>query len=264
MSYNKPFHRNYRPVISGRNSGYSDWAYIVDREYAQNPEHYLRAFSIIQEDIMKLFEYVEPSDTNNKTYSFRIQELLIRTCIEVEANFKAIMRENTFNPIYKNGEKAGERRPESKWNIHDFMKVNKSHHLSAYSIELPYWKGIKHVRKPFQSWHTNSPLSWYQAYNETKHDRLHNFEKANLDNLIDAFAGLFILLSSQFRTESFSTGGQSLGVNTDSYFSGNFGIGGFLMVHFPDDWGVEDKYDFDWAELKKEQSRFEKIDYDHI
>ena len=55
MSFDKPFHRNYRPVKDGHNSGYSDWAYIVDHNYSQNPEYYTRAFSIIQEDIIKLF-----------------------------------------------------------------------------------------------------------------------------------------------------------------------------------------------------------------
>ena len=51
MSINKPFHRNYRPVKDGFNSGYSDWAYIIDKEYAKNPEHYVRAFLMIQKDI---------------------------------------------------------------------------------------------------------------------------------------------------------------------------------------------------------------------
>lgn len=264
MGHDKPFHRNYRPVKPGENSGYSDWAYIVDREYAEHPEHYVRAFSIIQNDILKLFEYVEPSDTNSPTYSFRIHELLMRTCIEVEANFKAILRENIFNPVYRTQPRAGSLRPEKEWNINDFMKVNKSHHLDDYSVEIPYWKGSQNVRQPFHAWKNNSPLTWYQAYNETKHDRLHNFERASLENLIDAYSGLFILLSSQFRTESFSTGGKSLGVSVDSYFSGDFGIGDFLMVNFPTNWTDDEKYEFNWANLKKESSRFRKIDYDNI
>jgi hypothetical protein len=34
-------------------------------------------------------DYVEPADQNLNTYSFRIHELLMRACIEVEANCKA-------------------------------------------------------------------------------------------------------------------------------------------------------------------------------
>ena len=81
MAINKPFHRNYREMIKGPNSGFSSWAYIVDREYAKEPEHYTRAYHIIQNDLIQLFEYVEPADENWQTYSFRIHELFMRTCI---------------------------------------------------------------------------------------------------------------------------------------------------------------------------------------
>ena len=94
MSQPKPFHRNYRAFVQGPNSGYNQWAYIIDRDYAESPEHYVRAFLLLQKDLQTLFEYVEPSDQNLKTYSFRIHELFMRSCIELEANFKAILKEN--------------------------------------------------------------------------------------------------------------------------------------------------------------------------
>lgn len=260
MSFIKPFHRNYRPVKKGQNSGYSDWAYIVDHNYSQNPEYYTRAFSIIQQDIIKLFEFIEPADINNSTYSFRIHELLTRICIEIEANFKAILRENIFNPV----DKYGKPKNEKNWNINDFKIVNKTHHLDNYSIQLPFWKGKTNIRKPFSEWKNNNGLKWYQAYNESKHDRVHNFDKANFENLIDAYAGLCTILSSQFRGEEFKPGGKSLGVNTDCYFGGGFGLGGFLIVDFPDDWKDEELYDFDWSKLKTQTVRFQKIDYDKL
>lgn len=123
MSYGKPFHRNYRPVINGPNSNYSDWAYIIDKEYSCHPDYYTRAFALIQEDIINLFKYVELADINCSTYSFIIHELLMRTCIEVEANFKAILKENIFTPFYKSGDKVGLSRPENKWNINDYKKL---------------------------------------------------------------------------------------------------------------------------------------------
>jgi len=58
---------------------------------------------------------------------------MIRTCIEVEANFKAILRENTFNP----------KKEEKWWNINDFKVVNKTHHLDAYGIGIYFWEGDK-------------------------------------------------------------------------------------------------------------------------
>ncbi|AXE96107.1 hypothetical protein CUJ90_28190 [Paraburkholderia terricola] len=70
--------------------------YLLHPKYATDPRHYVRAFLLLQEDILDLFSYVEPSDVNLNTYSHRIQQLLIRACIEVEANFTAIFLDNGF------------------------------------------------------------------------------------------------------------------------------------------------------------------------
>jgi hypothetical protein len=262
MAISKPYHRNYRKLKEAPNSGYSSWAYIVDHDYAEHPEHYTRAFSAIQQDILSLFDSIEPSDINCVTYSFRIHSLLMRTCIELEANFKAILKENIYNPVIKKGPNAGAPRLDNTWTINDFKVVNKTHHLDDYRVELPFWSGGGKERRPFEVWKRNESLSWYKAYNECKHDRLKNFPKANLDNLINAYCGLFILLSSQFRTEDFSPGSISLSVGSVGYYKGDFGIGGFLMITFPENWTEDEIYDFNWSELSEEQDRFQKIDYD--
>jgi hypothetical protein len=95
VSLSKPFHRNVRAMKPTPNSGYSGWAYIEDPDYAKNPEHYVRALILIQNDLMSIFEYVEPSEEGRSAYSYRIHALLMRTCVEIEANFKAILEENT-------------------------------------------------------------------------------------------------------------------------------------------------------------------------
>lgn len=264
MPVNKPFHRIYRELTEARNSGYSSWAFIVDRDYAKTPHHYTRGFLILQEDIKRLFEFIEPADINLKTYSYRIHELLMRTCIEIESNFKAILRENIYSPVYKSGSKSGQFRTEEFWNINDYIKVNKTHHLDNYFVEFPFWRGNKNRYQPFSTWQSNSSLYWYQAYNETKHDKNEKFEIANFENLITAFAGLFVLLSSQFNCESFEPGNTSLSGGIDSYFEGEFGIGEYLKIEFPSNWADDEKYDFDWSILKNEPVRFQKFDYNKI
>ena len=163
MSHPKPFHRNYRGFANSFNSGYSQWAYIVDRRYAEAPEHYIRAFNLIQGDLQRLFEFVEPSDCNVKTYSYRIHELFMRTCIEVEANFKAILKENIYNPVTQKGKPI----PEKDWNINCYKIVNKTHHLSSYKVHIPIWDGTQSVFEPFKLWEAADGLPWYQSYNST-------------------------------------------------------------------------------------------------
>jgi len=260
MSHLKPFHRNVRGFIDRTNSGYSQWAYIVDRAYANSPEHYIRAFLLIQSDLQRLFEFIEPADDNLIAYSYRIHELFMRTCFEVEANFKAILKENIFNPTKKDGSS----RPEKDWNIHDYKKVNTTHHLSSYKVFIPIWGGAKSCFEPFKQWSGAAELTWYQAYNASKHDRMNEFKKANFENMLNSVTGLFVLLSSQFGTQDFSPGSTSLSVNTDSYYSTSPGLGDFFHIQFPSDWRDDEKYDFNWAELKTQADRLQKIDYDRI
>lgn len=261
MTFKKPFHRTYRPVTKNeKNHWYSSWAYIIDRSYSQNPEHFIRWFLLIQEDLQKLFEYIEPSDINLKTYSFRIHELFMRTCIEIEANFKAILRENIYTPK----DKEWEIRDERKWNIKDYKKINKTHFLSDYSVEFPVWNWEGRTFHPYKEWWTQDTLSWYQAYNNSKHDRHEQFSEANFENLLWAVSGLFALLTSQFKDQSFSWQEKVLGIGSSyNYYTLVAWIWGYLLIKYPT-YKEDILYNFDWLELMKEESRFEKIDYNNI
>ncbi|WP_317897627.1 hypothetical protein [Aurantibacillus circumpalustris] len=166
---------------------------------------------------------------------------------------------------FKSSNNAGQLRTEEFWNINDYIKINKTHHLDNYFVEFPFWRGNKSKYQPFFDWQTNSSLTWYQAYNETKHDKNDKFELANFDNLLTAFTGLFVLLSSQFNCEDFQPGTGSIALESgDSYFNGEFGIGQYLKIEFPKNWADAEKYDFDWSILKNEPTRFQKFDFNTI
>ncbi|MCQ4190071.1 hypothetical protein [Methylocystis suflitae] len=253
MSHSKPFHRNLRAMKPGPNSGYSGWAYIVDKEYAQDPAHYIRAYIIIQKDLEKIFDYIEPSDECLNAYSYRIHELLMRTCIEIEANFKAIFAENTFGL-------AKGRHP----TIDVYRKINVTHHLSSYRAALPIWNGGQKEFCPFAGWSTGTPLPWYQAYNASKHDRHEEFKRANMQQLLNAVTALLIVLTSQFGAESFSSGYRLIAYSGDEYHDGKAAIGSLFRIKYPEDWIDDELYNFDWSVLRNESVRFEKIDYDRI
>lgn len=255
MGINKPFHRNYRGMVQGPNSGHSDGAYISDPKYANSPQHYIRAFLLIQSDLQKLFEYIEPSDEGLKAFSYRIHELFMRTCIEIEANFKAILRENKYTP-------EKDKYKHSIYNMNIYKKINVTHHLAAYQVSLPIWNGERKPFAPFQRWSEDKSLPWYSAYNASKHDRQDKFKKANLENLLEAVAGLLILLSSQFRRNDFSPTLPRLLISPGDPNGFNEAIGQFFEIKFPDNWKDEEKYEFNWSVLKNEEHRFDKYNYD--
>ncbi|WP_327512519.1 hypothetical protein [Ensifer sp.] len=253
----RPFHRNHRRMQEGPSSGYSSYAYLRDREYAQSPTHFIRAFMLIQDDLKSIFEYVEPSEECLATFSYRIHELLMRTCMEIEANFKAILSENIYTPKF------------DKWhrpilNMHVYRTIDVTHHLSAFEVILPIWNGTPRVMCPFECWKSNQTPSWYRAYNESKHDRQEEFKKANLDHLISAVAGLLVVLSAQFGVEDFSSGHDGLTIGGHQYHDGEPAIGGFFRVKFPNDWSDNEIYAFDWEDIRDDPNRFSKFNYDAL
>jgi hypothetical protein len=175
----------------------------------------------------------------------------MRTCVEFEANCRAILRENGYT---RSGDLS----------IADFKKLESSHHLSGYRIRVPNWTGgVGAERSPFEAWARGQRLGWYDAYSAAKHDRQNAFAKATFDQLVEAICGLLVVLSAQFETNGFSPGNTLLAVGGpgDGYKSG---IGGYLQVRFPQDWPIDQRYDFDWAQLSTEPEPFQNFDFNDV
>ena len=243
MAVDKPFRRTCRPFVDGT---YYRSGYIKHPSFAREPEHYVRAFQILQDDLKEMFEYVEPADANGGCYSYRIHALHMRVCIEVEANCKAILVENGYS-----------RSKPSSWNMDDYKKLETTHRLSGYEVRLPVWSGQNNIRKPFEAWCGGNSLAWYQDYNAAKHDRHEQFTKASFNSLIDATCGLLALLSSQFCKEDF---GPSIRVTSEADDFDN-AIGRYLRVKFPTDWPPADRYDFDWSAIKDQVDPFQTLQF---
>jgi len=193
----------------------------------------VQAYVLLQTDLLHVFEYVEPADKNNGCYSFRIQEILLRACIEVEANWKAILTANHY--------------PAGKWDRRDYRLIEESHRLSGWTVQIPHWSGGGNIRRPFAAWApsaTSSKLSWYDDYNDTKHDRHLNFEKASFETAVDAVCGVLVLLSAQFTDQEFNPTSSVWGNGTVNGW--RTGIGGRFMVGYPN-WADNECYSADWA-----------------
>jgi hypothetical protein len=245
MAIDHPFRRNCRQFTNGSYSEGGKWQYVLHPKFAKSPAQYVRAFLLIQKDLQELLDYVEPSEKNLPCHSYRIHEILLRSCIEVEANCKAILVEN------------GYKKSSSHMTMNDYKKIDPSHRLSSYEISIPYWNGHGNVRKPFAEWSNGGALPWYQAYNNTKHDRHEKFAIATFERALDAICGLVAILSSQFITEDFGPSARLLAIESADDFES--AIGGFFRVRFPDDYPECDRYSFDWGKLKDEDDPFRTI-----
>lgn len=234
MALTAPYKRTIRPFLNG---GYQpsngSMSFVRMDNYARKPRAYVRGFEILQREVRNFFEYVEPSDNNMKVYSEIIGKLLTSACFEVESNLKAILKENLYSKVEKD------------MNMNDYFKVEASHHLSKYEVLLPEWTGDKNVIRPFEAWASAGSLKWYQDYNKYKHDRVANAESANFENLLNAWSGNFVLLSSQFFDTEFSVDAEVIGFAPDfDENEYNHGIGGYLKIKYPNDWLDDEKYEF--------------------
>lgn len=255
MAVSKPFRRCCRQLLDGSYQNNGNWLYLIHPQFAQDPQHYIRAFFIIQKDLLNLFEFVEPCNQNLKTISFRIHELLVRTCVEIEANFTAILKENGYNHVGDLTRK-------------DYKLVNITHRLSSFEVSLPVWNGVQKKRCPFKGWSNGAPLDWYDAYNKAKHDRHTHFFEATFDNLLDAISGLVILLSAQFGDEDYSPNEKGISVGGGYSYNSSDGlktaIGDYFRIKFPDDWPLEQRYSFEWKVLAAIDEPIATIDYNVI
>ncbi|HUG09616.1 MAG TPA: hypothetical protein VMM36_01310 [Opitutaceae bacterium] len=202
---------------------------------------------LIEQDLKRLFDYIEPSDQNLPCYSYRIHELLLRACIEVEANCKAILLENGYA-------KSGDLR------MVDYVKIEASHRLSEYRVRVPVWTGANGVRRPFSNWASRTPLNWYKTYNAAKHDRHSEFQSATFEMMLDAICGCLVVLSAQFMEEEFA-GGMDIVISGGLTDGWDYAIGRFFHVDYPKSWAETERYAFKWKELSSQVDPFDNYPY---
>jgi len=253
MGISRPYRRMCRPFLDGDYTEGGRSLYLLHPGFAQEPRHFVRAFLSIQADLLTLMDFVEPADANLRTYSHKIHQLLVRTCIEVEANLTAILKENGY------AEARG-------WTMKDYRLVEHSHRLSSFQVRVPIWRGTSGARSPFSAWsQPQGALAWYQHYNKAKHDRHESFHLATFEALIDAVAGLVVVPSAQFHSEDYSPNDKGLSIGSSYSYDTDDGmetaIGAYFRVRFPTEWPDADRYDFSWNDLRSQPEPFDRFDH---
>jgi hypothetical protein len=163
---------------------------------------------------------------------------LLRACVEVESNCKAILVEN------------GCKKSASRLHMRDYINIEQSHKLSEYRVRAPIWSGNCGVRTPFLNWSTNKALAWYEAYNTAKHDRHTAFKAATFEHMLDAVCGCLVILSAQFLNEDFSSQPMRWLTESSPADGMNGALGGFFLIAFPNNWPADERYDFNWQMLR--------------
>lgn len=170
--------------------------------------YYLR----LEAKFLTTLNYVEFDAHNFKTYSFEYLNLLLSVCSEIDVVGKMMAHEK--NPDYKPDDKKNNI---YKWwvEIQDaFQTGGKS--LTEQEVKffdtatLTPWKKFRIERTTNQKGHKNVRLvqspkakipAWWHIHTDIKHNRTNkmdasgkvNYMEANLENVANAFAGLYVL-----------------------------------------------------------------------
>lgn len=138
-------------------------------------EYYL----VLENDFLTTERYIAFDNDNFKCFSNEFIKQYQSICSEIDVILKSICKEiNTTS----NAEKITEYTPIvlSQWS--DI--VNQTVDVRELTLQ------------PFKDWTAppafNSPF-WWTPYNNVKHNRLMNYKSANLENVINSLAGLYIL-----------------------------------------------------------------------
>jgi len=240
MAISKPYYRIFRP-----GAGID---FLKDTRYCDEANELFRALQLLELDLKKVFEYVEPCNKNLETYSQRLYELLLRACTEFEASAKAILCANSY-----------QKSPDA-FTIKDYRLINKATKISEYKVSLLSWSPEPKELQPFKAWKITHKLDWYSAYNSVKHNRFAEFNKASLNNVINAIAGVYIIIYSQINYLTISGVPHSnqfeLGISDEDNYQPL--VNNSIFSISAPSWNNKEKYNFNWNDLKKDSEPFDK------
>lgn len=140
--------------------------------------NYWQYYLSFEEDIDRLFRYIEPSEYNFSVYSVELTRLYLAICSEIDVLLKAYCKllDATSNP--------------SKISEYAKIIIPSKKDLCSETVNLQRF-GLS--MRPFSEWQPLSAPAWWKKHNGVKHSRGENFKDANLGNVLNSLSALYLL-----------------------------------------------------------------------
>lgn len=144
--------------------------------FEYNDRHWMYFLSL-EDDLKMMARYIELAAENMKVYSIECSRLILAACAEVDVVMKQV------------ADPSGECKVK---NLGECRQIIEERYpgLSSYTASLPRYD-LRFT--PWASWPSNQP-QWWNDYNNVKHHRDEFFARANLENVLNALAALFVAL----------------------------------------------------------------------
>lgn len=152
---------------------------------------YWNVYLNLEKELLDISDVILIVDNQLDVYSIKIADLLVRTCVEIEAISKELYFVNS-------GPKNRDKKPYFDTDCIDYLNnkwkiCKKKVYISCASFYLSNRNMLE--LQPLDNGNNSGDKApeWMKAYQAVKHDRANNLEKGNLRNLIQAMAALYLL-----------------------------------------------------------------------
>ena len=151
---------------------------------------------LLEEDVIDILKYIEPVQENLNTYGPKLAKALLSICSEIDVALKSLRDQQALSTHKEIAEIRTIKDARQMVQAYFIEEFRESHVRIGYcSI----------VFKPWKTWwkedgnNSNKNPSWWISYNKVKHNRIENYPNANLENVLNALAALFIVDTCLYR-----------------------------------------------------------------
>ena len=152
----------------------------------------------MEADFTHFLEYVPYTKENRNAYAPRLLAILLQICGYIDTVFKEMAKYQSFRriPACKtiNDLRANDYRGfhigYARDAFEDIYKL--SSNSGTKLIAKLDWVGDKYLT-PFAAFGEGKSPSWWYDYNDVKHNWSANMKRANMDNVLEALSGAFLL-----------------------------------------------------------------------
>ncbi|AJS61180.1 hypothetical protein [Paenibacillus sp. IHBB 10380] len=168
---------------------------IFQKKTSQSVMRIRSQFLLIEKELIRTFEYVEPNYNNLKTNSIRFASIIREACNLYELVSKEVYISLFDKPV------------ERKLNIINYLSLDKIlnfHNVCLSSPYIPSMHEDKHKLFPFVElleWDGLSKITsqlipkWWNTYNKIKHNN-DGIDCATLENALLSVGGVYVLINS--------------------------------------------------------------------
>lgn len=136
--------------------------------------------------MLEISDIVTLDKRNDKTWGLGISDLLVLIGNEMDSFFRDMSECPNLSALVS--------QPKEELSITEYKKIYEPYYeLSKNQVQFSYGFGKDAVLDPFKDFSTQTTPIWWHAINHTKHNFYTSMEEANIENILNALAGLFTL-----------------------------------------------------------------------